>query len=122
MRTQGKLITSLHKQVAATEPSKALSAENERLAAQVVELKDELEAFRQSVQEYETNETALKKKVLESEANLKKQQKTFDEAGNPDYDKMMKLEEYMKRELVEMGKTLKDSLVKEISDKPLKLP
>ena len=29
---------------------------------------------------------------------------------------MMKLEEYMKRELVEMGKTLKDSLVKEIQN------
>ena len=116
MRTQGKLITSLHKQVAATEPSKALSAENERLVAQVAEMKDELAAFRQSIQDYETNETALKSKVLESEANLKKQQKTFDEAGNPDYDKMMKLEEYMKRELVQMGKTLKDSLVKEIQN------
>ena len=79
-------------------------------------MKDELAAFRQSIQDYETNETALKSKVLESEANLKKQQKTFDEAGNPDYDKMMKLEEYMKRELVQMGKTLKDSLMKEIQN------
>ena len=118
MRSQGKMITSLREKVAANskEPNEALSTENGRLVAQVAEMKDELAAFRQSIQDYETNETALKNKVLESEATLKKQQKTFDEAGNPDYDNMMKLEEYMKRELVQMGKTLKDSLVKEIQN------
>ena len=74
------------------------------------------ESLEQTIKDYETNETALKNKVLESEANLKRLQKTFDEAGDPDYDKLMKLEEYMKRELVQMGKTIQDSLVKEIQN------
>ena len=118
MRTQGKLITSLREQLAAKsrEPNDALSTENERLVAQVADMKEELAVFKQSAQDYETNEAALKNKVLVSEENLKKQQKTFAEARNPDYDNIMKLEEYMRKELVQIGKTIKDSLVKEIQN------
>ena len=118
MRTQGILITSLREKLAAksTEPNEDLSTENERLLAQIAEMKEELAAFKQSVQNYEANEAALKDKVLVSEENLKKQQQTFAEAGNPDYDNIAKLEECMRKELVQIGKTIKDSLVKEIQN------
>ena len=79
-------------------------------------MEEELAAFKQSVQDYETNEAALKSKVLVSEENLKKQQKTFAEAGNPDYDHIMKLEECMRKELVQIGNSIKDSLVKEMQN------
>ena len=109
MRTQGILITSLREKLAAksTEPNEDLSTENERLLAQIAEMKEELAAFKQSVQNYEANEAALKDKVLVSEENLKKQQQTFAEAGNPDYDNIAKLEECMRKELVQIGKKSK---------------
>ena len=81
------MITSLREKLAAksTEPNEDLSTENERLLAQIAEMNEELAAFKQSVQNYEANEAALKDKVLVSEENLKKQQQTFAEAWNPDY-------------------------------------
>ena len=79
-------------------------------------MEEELAAYIQSVRDYEASEIALKNKVLESEASLENQQKKFDEAGNPDYDNILKLEEYMKKEIVQLGKSIKESLVKEIKE------
>ena len=71
LRAQGKTITSLRKElsVKSKEPN---DTEKETLVAQVAEMEEELAAFKQSVQDYETNEAALKSKVLVSEENLKK--------------------------------------------------
>ena len=99
-----------------TEPNEDLKNENETLVAKVAQMKEELVAFKQSVENYETNEAALMNKVRVSEENLKKQQKTFAEAGNPDFDNIMKMEECMRKELVQIGETIKDSLVKEIQN------
>ena len=48
---------------------------------------------------------------------IRDQQETFDQAGDPDFDKFKKFEHNMKKELVELGKSLKESLVKEIHEK-----
>ena len=47
---------------------------------------------------------------------IRDQQETFDQAGDPDFDKFKKFEHNMKKELVELGKSLKESLVKEIHE------
>ena len=56
-------------------------------------MQEEIAAYSQSFRDYETNEATLKSKIRESETILVEQQKKFDEAGNPDFDNIVKLEE-----------------------------
>ena len=49
----------------------------------------------------------------------KSQQGAFDQTGNP--DNLVKLKQYMKKELVQMGKSIKESLVKEIQENNKKI-
>ena len=118
LKSQGKIIATLREQVSSNrkKPNDALSTENKALVAKIAVMEEELAAYSQSVRDYEASEIALKNKVLESEASLENQQKKFDEAGNPDYDNILKLEEYMKKEIVQLGKSIKESLVKEIKE------
>ena len=57
-----------------------------------------------------------RQKLEEREAELSAQQTKFDEAGNPDFDNIVKLEQCMKKELLVIGNSIKESLVKEIHE------
>ena len=50
------------------------------------------------------------------EVELKEQEQNFNEAGNPDYDNIVQLEVYMKRELDLISKNIKESLIKEVKE------
>ena len=118
LKAQGKILVSLRAQVSAS-PKKAndtLITENKMLVAKIAEMQEEIAAYSQSFRDYETNEATLKSKIRDSETILVEQQKKFDEAGNPDFDNIVKLEELMKKEIIQMGQSIKESLVKEIKD------
>ena len=63
---------------------------------------------------YEENETKFISITSDLENRLNEQREKFDQVGNPDYDAMTKLEESMKNKFVQVEKTLKESLVKEV--------
>ena len=57
-----------------------------------------------------------RKKLEEHEADFLAQQTKFEEAGNPNFDNIVKLEQCMKKELEAIGNSIKESLVKEIHE------
>ena len=118
IKEQDKTLVSLREKVSTTpqKANEALQIENKFLAAKIAEMTGEIEAYSQSIQDYETSEVALRLKIRDSEATLVSQQEKFDQAGNPDFDNLVKLEESMKKELVQLGNSIKESLVKEIQD------
>ena len=65
---------------------------------------------------YEANEVALKSKIADREAELVKQQNKFEEVCNPEIESLVKLEKCMKNELMLIGQSIKESLVKEIQE------
>ena len=66
------------------------------------------------MKKYEKSEFDLKKLVAARETDLKEQQRTFDEAGNPDFDNLINLETCMKNQLHQIGESIKESLREEI--------
>ena len=118
IKEQDKTLASL-RETASTNNQKANEAlhfENTFLTAKITEMNAEIEAYSQSIQDYEASEVALKQKIRDSEASLVSQQEKFDQAGNPDFDNLVKLEQHMKKEIVNLGKSIKESLIKEIQE------
>ena len=64
----------------------------------------------------EESKQKLKNIVSNHRSELEGQQEKFNEAGNPEYDSMMKLEENMKNKIDQIGKTLKEFLLKQVCD------
>ena len=62
---------------------------------------------------YEESEQKLENIVLNQRNELKNQQERFNQAGNPEYDSIVKLEESMKNKINQIGKTLKESLLEQ---------
>ena len=118
LKSQGKMIVSLRAQVSATpkRANDALTTENKMLVSKIADMKEEIAAYSQSFRDFEANEATLKSRIQETETNLVEQQKKFDEAGNPDFDNIVKLEQLMKKQITQMGQSIKESLVKEMKD------
>ena len=58
----------------------------------------------------------LKITLTRQEVKLKEQEQKFYEVGNPDYDNIVQLEVYMKKELDLISKNIKESLIKEAKE------
>ena len=67
-------------------------------------------------QAYEESELSLKAVISKQQEELKEQEDKFHQVGNPDYDNITRLEEVMKTKLEELGRNLKESLMKEVKD------
>ena len=82
----------------------------------IAELEAEIMDFEYSMKNYEDNEIQLRNLVASREEDLIEQQQRFEEAGNPDFDNLVKLEVCMIKELDQIGKTIKESILKEIHE------
>ena len=75
----------------------------------VAHLQSEISNYEQSLKSYEENDMRLR-------LELKEQEEKFHQAGNPDYDHVIIMENCMKAKLENFGKTLKDTLLKEVNE------
>ena len=87
----------------------------------IIELESEVSVYETSMKNYEDNVTQLKKMVASRDAQLIEQQKKFDEAGNPDYENLVKLETTMAKHLYQIERNIKESLLKEVQENNSKL-
>ena len=58
----------------------------------------------------------MKNTLTSQEAELKEQYQKFNEAGYPDYDNIIQLKVYMKKELDLTGKNIKEPLLREVQE------
>ena len=118
LKAQGVMLTS-YRNKSLTSPKQAdamLTTENKALVSKIGRMQSEIEAYSQSMSSYEASEVTLKNIIAERDAELVKQQNKFEEASNPEIDNLVKLEKCMKNELMLIGQSIKDSLVKEIQE------
>ena len=73
---------------------------------EVIQLQSEIAVYENSMKDYEENEAKLETTIDNQQPDFRRQQETFDQAGNPDYDAILKLEEVMKSKLEEVATTL----------------
>ena len=84
----------------------------------VTQLQSEIAVYENLMKALEGNEAKLKTIINNQEKDYQRQQETFDQTGNPDYNSISKLEEVMMSKLEEVGTTLV-SKVKTIIDEKL---
>ena len=72
----------------------------------VTQLQSEIAMYKNSMKALEENEAKLKTIINNQEKDYRTQQETFNQAGNPDFDAISKLEEVMKRKLEEVRTTM----------------
>ena len=82
----------------------------------VAHLQSEIINYEQTLKSYEKNDTRLRLVIQNQELELKEQEEKFHQAGNPDYDHVIIMENCMKAKLENFGKTLKDTLLKEVNE------
>ena len=109
--TEKSLREEIH---SARDNNKSLCARITELEAELTKSDDKLKLQGKMIQH-------TRKELNKREADLEEQQKKFDEAGNPNFDNIVKLEKYMKNELTELGKSIKESLVREIQENNIRL-
>ena len=80
------------------------------------QLTKEIAELKAKIAKYEGNEVHLKNEITAQEYNLKEQEENFHEEGNPDYDNIVHLEAFIRRELESIGKTIKESLSREVQE------
>ena len=104
------------KNQALTNKNSQLCRETESLKEDLIQLKAENRDYENSLSVYEDNEKKLKSIIKNKEKELKEQQDKFDEAGNPDYEAVVQLESVMKRNLEQVGDSIKESLLMEVHE------
>ena len=82
----------------------------------LAQLQYEVVEYDKSMKKYEESELKLKDIIASKHKELKVQQETFNQAGNPAYDSMIKVEEAMKSKIDQMGKSLEETFLKHIRD------
>ena len=83
---------------------------------EISELQCKITKYENSITNHEEDVTQLKITLTRQEVELKEQEQKFNEAGNPDYDNIVQLEVYMKKELDLISKNIKESLIKEVKE------
>ena len=78
------------------------------------QLKAQLNQYQQAEKEVSENEAALNNTVVDLQRKLNEQQEKFEEAGNPDYDALSKMEEFIESKLNQVEKTIRESLLHEV--------
>ena len=66
------------------------------------------------MQNFEESERDLKLIIANQKNELKEQDETFNEAGNPDYDHFTRIEKSIKIQLEQISKSLRTSLSEEV--------
>ena len=74
---------------------------------EISELQGKTTKYENSITNHEEDVTQLKITLTRQEVELKEQEQKFNEAGNPDYDNIVQLEAYMKKELDLISKNIK---------------
>ena len=88
---------------------------------EVTKLKSEITQYETLVKSHEQNEANLKMVIVTQKSELHKQEQMFHEVGNPDYDALTKLEALVNNKLEAVGRTLKESVLKEVNENNNKL-
>ena len=114
--------------LALTNKQKELRAELEKVNTlcrkyeeDLSELQSDVDKHEKSLKRYEDKEVQLQSIIANKQQELVDQQNKFEEAGNPEYDAIMKLEELVDTKLEAVGKNLKDFLSKEVSENNKKI-
>ena len=88
---------------------------------ELAQLQSEITEYDSSTKTHEESEVKLRTIIANQKHELVEQQEKFDHVGNPDYDALTKREDMMKNKLEEVGKTLKESLLREVRDNNKKI-
>ena len=95
---------------------KSLEEEAERSETSIRELREQLSEKAPQIDALNAQNESCTATIARLNAEMKTQREAFDQAGNPDFDNLVKLEKYMKKEITDLGKSIKESLVKEIQE------
>ena len=87
----------------------------------IAELETDIISYETSMKNYENNEKELKLLVYKKDMELVEQQEKFEAVGNPEYDILVKFETSLKTQLGQIESTLKESLLKVVSENNKKM-
>ena len=90
--------------------------ENTRLRDQLKDATEDNKRYLRNIELLEDEAVQSETSVTALREEMRCQKEIFAQAGDPDFDKFMKLEEYMKKGIVDLGKSIQESLVKEIQE------
>ena len=99
-----------------TSKQQQLCGGNQRYEEELQKKTIEITELQAKIATCEGNEVHLKNVITTQENNLKDQEEKFHQVGNPDYDNIVQLEAFMKRELDSIGKVIKESLSREVQE------
>ena len=118
---QGRVIQNMKKKLLETEKNDKAEINTEvsdkkykRLVDEVSRMQAEIVQYELSLKQYEKSETDLKTLAAEQEAELKDQQRKFDEADNPNFNNLTNLETFMKKQFQQIGESIQKSMREEI--------
>ena len=88
---------------------------------EATKLKSKIEQYGNSLKTHKEVEANLEAVIVTQKTELHEQEQKFSEAGNPGYDILMKLKDLGNTKLQAIGRTLKESRLKEVNDNNKKL-
>ena len=88
---------------------------------EVEQLKAVISKFENSLEKYKENEQKLNTTINEQQQEFVEQQKKFNQAGNPDYEAVLKLENAMMKKLEQVGNGVKLTLLQQVRDSNKKM-
>ena len=107
-------LANKHNQLCAELEKQADVTKKDREA--LAQLKSVIAKYENSIKIFEENERKLRATIANQQKQMDDQQDKFEQAGNPDYDSIVKLEEVMKKQIDQVGDSIKESLLREIHD------
>ena len=106
VNNQKQVISDLDDQIDATKHFKE----------EVTKLKSEIQQYENSLKDHEEVEANLNAIIVTQKTELREQEEKFHEVGNPDYDALTILEGLVNTKLEAVGRTLKESILKEVNE------
>ena len=91
-----------------------------RMKEDIEKLKSEIEGYEHSMKAYEESELNLKAVIVNQQKDLKEQGGKFHETDK-DFDKFVKLEDSMNKKIDDIGKSLRETLLKEVQNSNTKI-
>ena len=96
--------------------NQALANTNLHLRTQLEKQREEIEQLQADNKEHEKSVDSYESKINEQHQEIVTQQDKFNQAGNPDYEAVLKLENEMTKKLEKVGNVIKESLLKQVRE------
>ena len=101
--------------------NQALANTNLHLRTQLEKQREEIEQLQADNKEHEKSVDSYESKINEQHQEIVTQQEKFNQAGNPDYEAVLKLENEMRKKLEKVGNVIKESLLQQVRENNKKM-